>query len=130
MWHLDTDIVVAYLRGNRLVAERIKAHLPDLAISTLVLAETLYGARISARARENIAQVEQFLQLVDIAVFDAASAEAYSLLQLALRKKGLPTGEIDALIAATALANDATLVTHNTKHYENVDGLRLEDWLK
>jgi tRNA(fMet)-specific endonuclease VapC len=129
MWHLDTDIVVAYLRGNQRVAERIKAHLPNVAISSLVLAEALYGARISARAPENVAQVERFLHIVEVAVFDAASAEAYSHLQLALRKKGLPTGEIDALIAATALANHATLVSHNTKHYANVQDLLLEDWL-
>jgi predicted nucleic acid-binding protein len=36
---------------------------------------------------------------------------------------------MDMLIAAVALANDAILVTHNTKHFENIDGLVLEDWL-
>jgi len=59
-----------------------------------------------------------------------ASADAYSQIRVALRQKGRPTGEIDALIAAVALANNAVLVTHNTKHFENIEGLNLEDWFE
>lgn len=129
MWHLDTDTVIAYLSGNQSVANRIKEHLPDVAISSLVLAELFYGARASARATENIAKLNQFVQIVEVANFDQASAEAYSRLRLALRRKGRPTGEIDALIAAVTVANEAALVTHNTKHFENIAELKLEDWL-
>ena len=129
MQHLDTNVVVAYLNGSKAVAAQIKAHLPDLAISSLVLAELLYGARASARAAENIERLRQFLQIVAVADFDQASAEAYSHIRLALQQRGRPTGEIDALIAAVALANEAVLVTHNTKHFENIEDLHLEDWL-
>jgi len=129
MWHLDTNIVVAYLNGNETAAARLKDSLPEVAISALVLGELLYGARASARAAENVERLRQILQVVDVADFDRASAEAYSRLRLALKQKGRPTGEIDALIAATAIANDAILVTHNTRHFENIETLRLEDWL-
>lgn len=129
MRHLDTNIVVAFLNGNKVVATKLKAHLPDVAISSLVLAELLYGARASARAEENIKSLKQFLQIVAIADFDQPSAEAYSQIRLSLRQKGRPTGEIDTLIAANAVANNAVLVTHNTKHFENIDGLPLENWL-
>ncbi len=44
MHHLDTNIIIAYLNGNQKVAERLKAHLPELAMSSLVLAELRYGA--------------------------------------------------------------------------------------
>ena len=130
MWHLDTNIVIAYLNGDRTVAAQIKAHLPEVAISSLVLAELLYGARASARSSENIKRLRQFLQIVGVADFDQASAEAYSRIRLTLRRKGRPTGEIDAFIAAVALANGAVLVTHNTRHFENIEELRLEDWLE
>jgi len=129
MRHLDTNIVVAYLNGNEAIAAQLRSHLPEVAISSLVLAELLYGTRASVRAEENIKRLEQFLQIVAVADFDQASAEAYSQIRLSLRQKGRPTGEIDALIAAIAVANNALLVTHNTKHFENIDGLSLEDWL-
>ena len=129
MRHLDTNIVIAYLNGNRTVATQLKAYQPEVAISSLVFAELLYGARASARVAENLARLEQFLQIVEVADFDQASAEAYSRVRLALRQKGRPTGEIDTLIAAVALANEAVLVTHNTKHFENIEELSLEDWL-
>jgi len=128
MWHLDTNIAVAYLNGNKVVAAQLKDYLPEVAISSLVLAELLYGARASARAAENIERLRQFLQIVSIADFDQAGAEAYSQMRLSLKHKGRPTGEIDTLIAAIAVANNAILVTHNTKHFENIDGLSLEDW--
>lgn len=129
MRHLDTNVVVAYLNGDRRVATQLRQYLPEVAISALVLAELLYGARASARAEDNLERLRQVLQFVHVADFDRASAEAYSHIRLALRQKGRPSGEIDALIAAIAVANDATLVTHNLKHFENIDGLLLEDWL-
>ncbi len=129
MWHLDTNIVIAYLNGDRAIAEQIKSRLPDVAISSLVLAELLYGARASARALENTARLNRFLQVVTIANFDRACADSYSHIKLSLRQKGRPTGEVDALIAAVAMANEAILVTHNTKHFKHIDGLLLDDWL-
>ena len=129
MWHLDTNIVIAFLNGNQAVATQLKAHLPNVAISSLVLAELLYGARASARATENLERLRQFLQIVAVADFDQPSAETYSEIRLALRQKGRPTGETDALIAVVAVANNAILVTHNTKHFEHIQELTMEDWL-
>ena len=129
MRHLDTNIVIAYLTGNKTVADQLKDHLPEVAISSLVLAELRFGARASARTGENIERLNQFLQIVEVADFDDASSDAYSRIRLSLRQMGRPTGEMDMLIAAVALSNDAVLVTHNTRHIENITGLVLEDWL-
>ena len=128
MRHLDTNIVIAYLTGNQAVAGQLKDHLPEVAISSLVLAELRFGARASARTDENLERLNQFLQVVEVADFDDASADAYSRIRLSLRQMGRPTGEMDMPIAAVALANDAMLVTHNTRHFENIEGLVLEDW--
>ncbi|MCB8946081.1 MAG: type II toxin-antitoxin system VapC family toxin [Ardenticatenaceae bacterium] len=129
MHHLDTNIIIAYLNGNQNVAEQIKVHLPDVAMSALVLAELRYGARASAKASENLRRLEQLLQIVDVVDFDQASADSYSHLRLTLRQKGKPTGEMDLLIASIAVAHQAVLVTHNTKHFSEIEGLVLEDWL-
>lgn len=129
MRQLDTNIVIAYLNGNQSIAAQLKNNLPEVTISSLVLAELLFGAQASSRANENIERVRQFLQLVEVVNFDQSCAEDYSHIRLALRQKGRPTGEIEMLIAAVALAHRTVLVTHNTKHFENIDGLQLEDWL-
>jgi len=129
MRHLDTNIVIAFLNGDKSTASHLKAHLPEAAVSSLVLAELLYGARASARSSENLEKVNQLLRVVDVVDFDQASAEAYSKIRFMVRQKGRPAGEMDVLIAAVAMANNAILVTHNIKHFESIEGLSLEDWL-
>jgi tRNA(fMet)-specific endonuclease VapC len=130
MRHLDTCIVIAFLNGSRTVAEKLKSHLPDVAISSVVLGELLYGARASARSSENLRNLKNFLQLVELIDYDQKSADAYSRIRLSLRRKGRPSGEADMMIAAIAMAGNAILVTDNTKHFCHVENLRLENWLK
>ena len=129
MWHLDTNIVVAYLNGNQTVSERLQIHLPDVSISSLVFGELLYGVKASQRVQDNLKRLKEFAQIVKIVDFDRKSAEAYSQIRLALRQKGRPTGEVDILIAAIAIANNAILVTGNTKHFQHIDDLKSENWI-
>lgn len=110
MIHLDTNIVIAYFNGDKEIAAKIKNRLPDVAISSLVLAELLYGAGASAKQEENTEKVNQFIQVVDVVDFDQACAETHSKIRVSLRKKGRPTGEIDLLIASIA-------VTHFVNHF-------------
>ncbi len=128
--HLDTCIVIAYLNGNKTIAENLKSHLPDIAISSLVLGELLYGARASARSSENLERLKEFVKVVDIVDYDEKSAEAYSKIRLSLKQKGRPIGEADMLIASVAIANSAILVTDNIKHFEQIENLKLENWLR
>ena len=57
------------------------------------------------------------------------SADEFGRLKASLRRNGTPVGDFDTQIAAHALAEDLILVTHNTRHFENVPGLKLEDWM-
>ena len=129
MIHLDTDIIIAYLRGETSVAKRLQDAGSDIAISAVVLAELLYGARLSARAEANKATILRLLSIVPALPFDQACANAYAELKAGLKEIGKPTGEADVLIAATAIAHDVILVSHNRRHFENLSGLKLEDWL-
>ena len=54
----------------------------------------------------------------------------YSRIRLSLKQKGRPSGEADMMIVATALAGNAILVTDNTKHFQHVENVRLENWLR
>ena len=130
MRHLDTCIVIAYLKGNRTIAEKLKSCLPDVAISSVVFGELLYGARASARSTENLKNLRSFAQLIGISDYTRECADVYSQIRLDLRQKGRPSGEADMMIAAIAMADYAILVTDNIKHFEHVENLRLENWLR
>jgi tRNA(fMet)-specific endonuclease VapC len=72
--------------------------------------------------------IELFLQQLPLLAWTSEAADQYGQLKANLKLAGAPIGELDTQIAAHALAEKLALVTHNTKHFENVRGLRLEDW--
>ena len=127
---LDTNIVVAFLNGDNSILKRIKDEIDRIALSSLVVAELDYGAKASQRAKENLEKLYRFLDVVQVVPFDIECAKIYGSIKSKLRNIGKPTGEVDVLIAATAMAHKATLVTANKKHFENIEGLKIEVWLK
>ena len=66
--------------------------------------------------------------LVNIIPFDTAAARSAAGIRAKSEKRGVPIGPYDILIAASAMANNCTLVTHNQKEFERVEGLKIEDW--
>ncbi|MCK9418669.1 MAG: type II toxin-antitoxin system VapC family toxin [Nitrospirae bacterium] len=125
---LDTNIVIAFLNGNKSVAERIADNIDKIALSVLVVAELNYGAKASQNASRNLDKLTRLLDVVQIIPFDLECAEAFGSIKSRLRSIGKPTGEVDALIAATAIAHKAVLVTGNKRHFEHIEGLRIETW--
>jgi len=90
----------------------------------------LYGARASARSTENLEALRTFVQLINVCEYDRKCADIYSRIRISLRQKGRPSGEADMMIAAIAKADNAILVTDNTKHFKHVEGLELGNWLR
>ena len=127
---LDTNIVVAFLNGDNSILKRIKDEIDRIALSSLVVAELDYGAKVSQRAKDNLEKLYRFVDVVQVVPFDIESAKIFGSIKSKLRNIGKPTGEVDVLIAATAMAHKATLVTANKKHFENIEGLKIEVWLK
>jgi len=128
MYLLDTNIVIAFLKGENAISQRILANIDDIALSSLVIAELDYGAKVSQKAEKNLEKLYNFIGLVRGVPFDLESAKTFGSIKSKLRLKGKPTGELDALIAATAMTFNATLVTRNRKHFENIEWLKLEVW--
>jgi tRNA(fMet)-specific endonuclease VapC len=76
-----------------------------------------------------LAKLENLLSVLAVVPFDDAAAEDFGKIQGELRRMGKPTGEIDAMIAAVARSRGDIVVTDNTRHFENIPGLELENWL-
>ncbi len=125
---LDTNIVIALLNGNNAISERIQRKIDRIVMSTLVVAELDYGAKASRNAKKNLEKLYRLLDIVRVIYFDIECAKIFGTIKSKLRSIGKPTGEVDALLAATAIANKTVLVTANKKHFENIEGLKLEVW--
>lgn len=126
---LDTNICI-YAIKNRppQVIDHLRAHAAEgLGISSISVAELFFGAAKSGSAR-NLAALRHFLEPLEIADFDAVAAEVYGDVRLALERAGTPIGPLDTQIAAHALALGAVLVTNNTREFERVAGLTVENW--
>jgi tRNA(fMet)-specific endonuclease VapC len=102
----------------------------DLGIPSIAVAELHWGVVNSSRTRAeaNRRRLADFLGPVEIVPFEQEAAAQYASLRLHLESTGEPIGLMDMLIAATALANDGILVTHNVEEFSRVPGLRYEDW--
>jgi len=125
---LDTNVVIAFFNGNKTVLQRIYAEVDRIALSSLVVAELDYGAKVSQRAKGNLEKLNRFVDIVQVVPFDIECAKIFGTIKSGLRKLGKPTGEMDALIAATAMAHKSVLATGNRKHFENIEGLKIEIW--
>jgi tRNA(fMet)-specific endonuclease VapC len=127
---LDTNACVAYLRrAGSPVRQRLAQHdLADIAICSVVYAELCYGVLRSADPASGHARLTLFLANFVSLPFDDRAAEIAAAVRADLAGKGLLIGPHDLLIAAIALANDLTLVTHNTREFGRVAGLKIEDW--
>jgi tRNA(fMet)-specific endonuclease VapC len=97
-------------------------------LASIVVAELLFGALRSRDVAKNLADVRAFVSGFRSLDFGAAAAEEYAKIRADLAAKGTPIGPNDLLIAASALTNGLTLVTHNTSEFSRVMGLTLDDW--
>lgn len=127
---LDTNTCIEFLRQRDSAVKNhlAKANQEDVLLCSVVKAELYHGAQRSAQATRNPEKLQDFFASFKSLPFDDAAAEAYGRLRAALEKQGTLIGPNDLLIAAIALAHNVTLVTHNTREFECVPGLTLEDW--
>jgi tRNA(fMet)-specific endonuclease VapC len=124
----DTNALSRYLQGrdDALVA-RVAAEFPNLRIAAIVVAELEYGAAKSGIARHR-QRLDSLLAVLAVESFSLADAQFYGGLRADLERRGQCIGPHDMLIAAQALRLGATVVTHNTREFSRVPGLKCEDW--
>ena len=126
---LDTNTLIYFFKGLGRVADRLLAIPPnEIGIPAIVLYEIEVGIAKSKSPQKRKAQIQEFASLVNIIPFGPAEAKCAAAIRVKLEKEGFPIGPHDILIAASALANNCTLVTHNKGEFERVPGLIIEDW--
>ena len=126
---LDTNICSAHMRRPGGLAHRFFQYAGGIAISTVVLAELYSGAYKHPNPSRLLGLIADLLQEVIVLDFDSVGAEQFGKIQGGLLPQGTTIPETDLMIASVALVYNLTLVTHNTKDFQNIPGLRLDDWL-
>ena len=130
MYLLDSNVCIHLLNERHTEIEKeFRLRSPsDIALCSIVKAELLFGARYSQRVNANLQRLKQFFAPLASLPFDDRCAEEYGQIRADLTAQGKLIGPNDMLIAATARAYDAILVTHNINEFGRITALRLEDW--
>jgi tRNA(fMet)-specific endonuclease VapC len=123
---LDTNIVIA-LFGKEVSVQQRLVTAGEVFVPSIVLGELYYGARKSARAATNVAQVDAFAASSAILVCDTATAQYYGEIKNILRAKGRPVPENDVWIAAIAMQYGLPLVSRDA-HFREIDDLIVQAW--
>ena len=130
MYLLDTCICIDFMRGKlpsvRALMEKSDPSL--FALCSIVESELRLGAEKSANAPKRKFETEQFISAFQILPYDSNCAKSYALIRAGLEQAGKTIGPMDMLIAATALANNCTLVTNNGREFSRIPGLQVEAW--
>ncbi|MCL2042521.1 MAG: type II toxin-antitoxin system VapC family toxin [Treponema sp.] len=129
-YFLDTNICIYYLNNSNPNLSKKLKKMPttSIQIPSIVAAELLYGAEKSVKRENNIQLINTFLSVFEIINFDEKAAGYYAAIRAELERRGQMIGSNDIIIAATTLACNATLVTHNTGEFSRIKKLKIEDW--
>ncbi len=131
MYLLDSNACIRLLNksASSNMARKLAELTPDdIRLCSVVKSELYYGADKSTRRDRNLASLNRFFSQFISLPFDDNAAAIAGQVRAQLDVAGTPIGSNDLLIAAIALSNDLTLVTHNTREFGRINGLKYEDW--
>ena len=129
---LDTNIVSYFVKGisaNLVQRMHVGLGAQDIAISAITRAELRYGVGLMDKFDKRRRRIDLLLKELPSLPWGDEAADEFGRLKASLRRNGTPVGDFDTQIAAHALAEDLILVTHNTRHFERIPDLTLEDWM-
>jgi tRNA(fMet)-specific endonuclease VapC len=127
---LDTNICIYAMNGQVSVLKKFREHGKDaLGISSLVLGEMAYGVAKSERIEANRASLQRFQSTMNVVPWDESAMWIYGEQYQRLKRTGRKIGEVDLLLGCQALAMNVIFVTNNTREFERIEGLKLENWV-
>ena len=129
MFVMDTNSLIYFFKGMGSVASVLLSIPPqEVAIPTIVLFELEVGIAKSTAPQKRRQQLSELTSVTKVLPFGIEEATVAADIRVKLEQRGNPIGPYDILIAATAISNNGTLVTHNVREFERVEGLQLVDW--
>jgi len=127
---LDTNLCIATIQHKpESVRAAFNLHHAQMCISSVTVMELMYGVELSAQPQRNLASVEGFIARLDVLDYDTAAAAHTAQIRAELKNSGLQIGPYDQMIAGHARSRGLVVVTNNTKEFQRVAGLRIEDWM-
>lgn len=127
---LDTDTCVEILRGNHKVINKRLETDERVAISFITVGELYYGAEKSKSRMKNKHFVDEFILAIDVINTDMEILKKFGEIKAGLEIIGFPLSDADILIAATCLSKCSRLVTGNIKHFDRIENLIIENWIR
>ena len=130
LYMLDTDISSYIMkRSHDAVLKKLgTVAVADVCISVITKAELLYGVEVSPRRQQDQAALDSYLRYVEVMDYTDQVALDYAQIRAHLKMQGTMIGANDLLIAAHARSLGLTLVTNNTREFERVPNLKIENW--
>lgn len=130
MYFIDSNILIGFLRGTLQSACHclMKSDTSLYKVPAIVKGELLVGVEKSQRPAEERFKVDTLLLPFEIVPFDSSCAVQYARIRAQLEREGRRIGTNDCMIAATAVAHSAVLVTNNVNEFKRVPGLAIECW--
>ena len=126
---LDTDICIYWLKGNTNVKAKIElVEQSDLAICVITASELYFGAYNSSKIEPNLQTARAFVRSIAVLSLTDNALQKFSQLKARLRQAGTPVADFALLIASVAIAFDLILITNNTRHYQRITELSLDNW--
>jgi predicted nucleic acid-binding protein len=124
---IDADWAIHHLNGHAAIVERLQDLQPEgLGLSVVALAEVYEGVYYARDPEASERGLNAFLESVTLVGIDEETAKIFGRERGRLRAAGMIIGDLDLLIGATALQHHLTLLTNNRRHFERIDGLRME----
>ena len=126
---IDTNILIYRLKNLGNVNDNfLKYKDKQMSVSVISYGELIFGAMKSKSVEKNLETVNDIKSIFPIIDINCDIMKTFGEIKAYIQKIGKPVDDMDLLISATAISNGMTLVTHNTKHFENIPNLKLEDW--
>lgn len=128
---LDTDTCISLIKArlDKISRRLSRLAVGDVGISIIVVAELWYGVALSEKKKLNEAALRDFLDFVNVLDWPSGACPLYGRIRAHLKKKGTLIGAMDLLIASHASFLGAVLVTNNTREFDRVPELKVENWL-
>jgi len=127
---LDTNIVIYTIKNKpSAVKAAFETHYSQMCISSVTLMELIYGAEKSSHPERNLLDIDGLAARLEVLDYDQTAATHSGQLRAELAKAGTPIGPYDQMIAGHARSRGLILVTNNSREFERVPGLRLENWI-